>query len=92
MQFTLYACLVCRSGSKGYCWPALETIIRDTGIRKSSLQKALKILKSRKFIAVQKYRNPHGYANNEYRLLSLENPEVYRESDTLPLMSEERPA
>ena len=53
-QFKLYAYLVCRSGSKGYCWPALKAIIRDTGIKKSSLQKAFKVLKARRLIAVQK--------------------------------------
>ena len=58
-QFKLYAYLVCRSGSKGYCWPTLKAIIRDTGIKKSSLQKAFKVLKARKLIAVQKHRNPY---------------------------------
>lgn len=91
-QFKLYAYLVCRSGSKGYCWPTLRTIIRDTGIKKTSLQKAFKVLKARKLIAVQKHRNPYSYANNEYHLLSLENPEIYRQPDTLPLMGEEPPA
>ena len=57
-QFKLYAYLVCRSGSKGYCWPTLKAIIRDTGIKKSSLQKAFKVLKARRLIAVQKHRNP----------------------------------
>ena len=33
-QFKLYAYLVCCSGSKGYCWPNMETIMRDTGIKK----------------------------------------------------------
>ena len=91
-QFKLYAYLVCRSGSKGYCWPTLKTIIRDTGIKKSSLQKAFKVLKARRLIAVQKHRNPYGYANNEYHLLSLENPEIYRQPEALPLMGEEEPA
>ena len=58
-QFKLYAYLVCRSSSKGYCWPALKAIIRDTGIKKSSLQKAFKVLKARRLIAVQKHRNPY---------------------------------
>ena len=92
VQFKLYAYLVCRSGSKGYCWPTLKTIIRDTGIKKSSLQKAFKVLKNRKLIAVQKHRNPYGYASNEYHLLSLENPEIYRQPEALPLMGEEQPA
>ena len=65
------------------------TIIRDTGIKKSSLQKAIKVLKQRKLIAVYKHRNAYGYSNNEYHLLSLDNPEIYRdlapEVDELPL-------
>lgn len=38
-QFKLYAYLVCRSGSKGYCWPTLKAIIRDTGIKKPHSRK-----------------------------------------------------
>jgi hypothetical protein len=59
----------------------METIIRDTGIKKSSLQKAINTLKKRKLIAVYKHRNAYGYANNEYHLLSLDNPEIYRDID-----------
>lgn len=96
-QFKLYAYLVCCSGSKGYCWPTMETIMRDTGIKKSSLQKAIKVLKQRNLIAVYKHRNRYGYSNNEYHLLSLDNPEIYRdldtEADALPLfIGEDLPA
>lgn len=96
-QFKLYAYLVCCSGSKGYCWPTHKKIIQDTGIKKSSLQKAIKALVKRKLIAMYKHRNPYGYSNNEYHLLSLDNPEIYRDLDTeadeLPLfIGEELPA
>jgi hypothetical protein len=97
-QFKLYAYLVCCSGSKGYCWPTHATIIRETGIKKSSLQKAINTLKKRKLIAVYKHRNAYGYANNEYHLLSLDNPEIYRDidpvdDDELPLfIGEDLPA
>ena len=88
-QFKLYTYLVCCSGSKGYCWPTTDTIMRDTDIKKSSLQKAIKILKKRQLIEVRKHHNPYGYSNNEYHLLSLDNPEIYRdlneEADELPL-------
>lgn len=88
-QFKLYAYLVCCSGSKGYCWPTHKTIIRETGIKKSSLQKAIKVLQKRQLIEVRKHRNYRGPANNEYHLLSLDNPEIYRdldaEVDELPL-------
>ena len=97
IEFRLYAYLVCCAGSKGYCWPTMETIIRETDIKKSSLQKAIKVLKQRKLIAVYKHRNTYGYANNEYHLLSLDNPEIYRdldsEVDKLPLfIGEDFPA
>ena len=92
-QFKLYAYLICCSGSKGYCWPSLGTIMRDTGIKKSSLQKALKLLQQRQLIAVYKHRNPCGHTNNEYHLLSLDNSEIYRDPDAggLP-MYENAPA
>ena len=69
--------------------------MRDTGIKKSSLQKAIKALVNRKLIAVYKHRNPYGYSNNEYHLLNLDNAEIYRDialadHDELPLISEER--
>ena len=96
-QFKLYAYLVCCFGSKGCCWPTMEVIMRDAGIKKSSLQKAIKALKQRKLIVVYKHRNTYGYSNNEYHLLSLDNPEIYRdldtESDKLPLfVGEDCPA
>lgn len=96
-QFKLYAYLVCCSGSKGYCWPTHKKIIQDTGIKKSSLQKAIKVLVKRKLIAMYKHRNPYGYSNNECHLLSLDNLEIYRDLDTeadeLPLfIGEELPA
>jgi transcription initiation factor IIE alpha subunit len=75
----------------------METIMRDTGIKKSSLQQAIKILRERKLIAVYKHRNAYGYSNNEYYLLSLDNPEIYRdldsEADELPMfIGEDLPA
>ena len=95
IQFTIYAYLVCCAGSKGYCWPTHETIVRDTGIGKTSVQEALKILKKRKIIAVSKHRKPYGFSNNEYTLLNLDNPEVYRDLDEpneLPFAIDDIPA
>ncbi len=92
-QFKLYSYFVCCSGSKGYCWPTHDKIIQDTGIKKSSLQNAIKVLKKRQLIKVRKHRNPYGFSNNEYHLLSLDNPEIYRDLDTemdeLPLFIDE---
>ena len=97
IQFKLYAYLVCCSGSKGYCWPTHKKIIQDTGIKKSSLQKAIKVLVKRELVAVYKPRNSYGYSNNAYHLLSLDNPDIYRdidaEVDELPLfIGEDLPA
>ena len=39
------------------------------------------MLKQRKLIAVHKHRNAYGYSNNEYHLLRLDNPEIYRDLD-----------
>ncbi len=88
-QFKLYAYLVCCSGSKSYCWPTMETIMRDTGIKKTSLQNAIKALKKRHLIEVRKHYKPTGNPNNEYHLLSLDNPEIYRDLD--PVDDDELP-
>ena len=97
IEFRLYTYLVYCAGSKGYCWPTHDTIMRDTGIKKSSLQNAIKVLQKRQIIEVRKHRNYRGPANNEYHLLSLDNPEIYRdldaEVDELPLfIGEDFPA
>ena len=80
-EFKLYSYFICCSGSKGYCWPTHETIMQDTGIKKSSLQNAIKILKKRHLIEVRKHHKSYGYSNNEYHLLTLDNPEIYRDLD-----------
>ena len=82
-EFKLYSYFVCCSGSNGYCWPTMETIMRDTGIKKSSLQNAIKVLKKRQLIEVRKHYKPSGNPNNEYHLLSLDNPEIYRDLNTV---------
>lgn len=38
IQFTIYAYLVSCAGSKGYCWPSLDTIRRKTGLSISAIQ------------------------------------------------------
>ncbi len=95
IPFSIYAYLVCCSGSKGYCWPRQETICNKTGIGISSVQKHLKLLEQRQMIAISKHRKERGYPNNKYILLSLDNPEIYRdlttvgEPEVLPLYIEE---
>ncbi len=88
IQFMLYAYLVSCAGSKGYCWPSQNTISAKTGIGTTSVQDHLKVLEKRQIIGIGK-RRCGGHWNNEYTLLSLGNPEVYRdineEKEDLPL-------
>ncbi len=79
IQFMLYAYLVCCAGSKGYCWPSQNTISSKTGIGTTSVQDHLKVLEKRQIIEIGKRRSRSGHWNNEYTLLSLDNPEVYRD-------------
>ena len=86
--FLLYSYLLCCAGSKGHCWPSLETISRKTGLSVSTIQDHLKILERRKLIRKSKHGGPGWNKNNVYTLLDLENPEVYRdhtEPEELPL-------
>ncbi len=97
IQFTLYSYLVSCAGSKTYCWPSLETISDKTGVGISAVQKHLKVLQKRQLIHIGKRKTGNGNWNNEYRLLSLDNPEIYRdldaEADELPLfIGEDIPA
>lgn len=75
----LYAYLVCCAGSKGYCSPSQYTISAKTGIGTTSVQGHLKVLAKRQIIEISKRRSRSGHWNNEYTLMSLDNPEVYRD-------------
>ena len=96
IQFMIYAYLVSCAGSKGYCWPSQKTISARTGIGATSVQEHLKVLTKRQMVSISKHRNAGGRPNNEYTLLSLDNPEVYRDlnsaDEELPLfVGEELP-
>ena len=82
IQFTIYAYLVCCSGSKGYCWPSIKTISDRTGISKTSVNEHLKVLAKHQIIEIGKQKSPGStFKNNTYTLLDLSNPEVYRDLD-----------
>ena len=86
--FMIYAYLLCCAGSRGECWPSLETIHKKLGISISTIQDRLAYLKKRKFIAVRKRLTGSGHAKNVYAMLSLDDPEVYRdpwEPEELPM-------
>lgn len=87
--FLLYAYLLSCAGNKGNCWPSLNTISRKTGLSISAIQEHLKILQQRQLISKSRRRIDGSWGKkNVYILLSLDNPEVYRELKTpeeLPL-------
>ena len=94
--FLLYAYLLSCAGNKGNCWPSLNTISRKTGLSISAIQEHLKILQQRQLISKSRRRVDGSWGkNNVYILLSLDNPEVYRElkpSEEFPFdMHEELP-
>ena len=82
IQFALYSYLVSCAGNKNYCWPSLEKICAKTGIGISAVQKHLKILEKRQIIQIGKRKTKSGNWNNAYTLLSLDNPEIYRDLDS----------
>ena len=89
IQYTLYSYLVSCAGSSTICCPSLKTICAKTGIGLTAVQDHLKVLEKRQIIQIGKRKTRNGNWNNEYRLLSLDNPEVYRDlscaDDELPL-------
>ena len=89
--FLLYAYLLSCTGSKGSCWPSLDTISRKSGLSISTIQEYLKILEQRPLISKSRRRVDGCWGkNNVYTLLSLDNPKVYRTTEAaeeLPLRS-----
>ena len=87
--FKIYSYLMSCAGSKGYCWPSLHTISRVTGIAVSTVKNRIDYLAKRKLISISKHAGKGHYKNNVYTMLSLDNPEVYRDlsndSEELPL-------
>ncbi len=87
--FKIYSYLMSCAGSKGYCWPSLHTISRVTGIAVSTVKNRIDYLAKRKLISVSKHAGKGHYKNNVYTMLSLDNPEVYRDlnsdDEELPL-------
>ena len=87
--FKISSYLMSCAGSKGYCWPSLHTISRVTGIAVSTVKNRIDYLAKRKLIFISKHAGKGHYKNNVYTMLSLDNPEVYRdlssEGEELPL-------
>ncbi len=85
IQFAIYSYLVSCAGSKLTCFPRQETIADKTGVGISSVQKHLKLLEQRQLIEIAKHDSGSKYRNHVYSLLSLDNPEVYRDVDAVGL-------
>ena len=87
--FKIYSYLMSCAGSKGHCWPSLHTISRVTGIAVSTVKNRIDYLAKRKLISISKHAGKGHYKNNVYTMLSLDNPEVYRDlsndGEELPL-------
>ena len=86
--FKIYSYLMSCAGSKGHCWPSLHTISRMTGIAVSTVKNRIDYLAKRKLISISKHQGKGHYKNNVYTMLSLDNPEVYRDlsnDEELPL-------
>ena len=87
--FKIYSYLMSCAGSKGHCWPSLHTISRVTRIAVSTVKNRIDYLAKRKLISISKHAGKGHYKNNIYTMLSLDNPEVYRDlsndSEELPL-------
>ena len=87
--FKIYSYLMSCAGSKGYCWPSLHTISRVTGIAVSTVKNRIDYLAKRKLISISKHAGRGHYKNNVYTMLSLDNPEIYRDlsndDEELPL-------
>ena len=86
--FKIYAYLVCCAGSRGECWPTMNTISKKLGIAMSTVQDRINLLEKRKLIAIKKHTGAGKYKNNVYILLPQDNPEIYRdlsEPEELPM-------
>lgn len=86
--FKIYAYLVSCAGSRGECWPAMETMSKKLGMAMSTVQNRISLLEKRKLISIRKHSGSGKYKNNVYTLLSTDNPDIYRdltEPEELPM-------
>ena len=75
-EFMILSYLVRRMNRDSECWPSFKTMRKDLGISVAKMQK-------RGLISVGKYASNGKYRNNVYTIYSLENPEIYRDPDTV---------
>lgn len=71
-KFTLIM-LANYADASGLCWPAIETLCRDTGLSRPTVKRALRSLVKLELIAKAK-RNQGNLQSSNYYLLSLSKP------------------
>lgn len=64
----LYALLCSYSGAKGYCWPKVETMCEDLGIREPTLKQYRKKLVEAGILSIESRRNGNRNGSNIYHL------------------------
>lgn len=87
VQFMVYSYLVCCAGSRGTCWPSMQTIAANSNCSPTTARAAVQELKRRGFINyVPTYERRHGQnrqTNNTYFILDL--PPLPRPKDEAPV-------
>ena len=76
VQHTVYSYIVCASGQKGYCWPAVKTVAANSGCSEATARRTLHELENRKFIRIEsRYRDGANgklsRTSNRYTVLDL---------------------
>lgn len=82
-EFMILSYMVRRMNGESECWPSFKTMSKDLGISVSALEDRIAKLEKRKLISVGKYASNGKYRNNVYTVYSLDNPEIYRDPDTV---------
>lgn len=82
-EFMILSYLVRRMNRDSECWPSFKTMRNDLGISVSTLEDRIAKMQKRGIISVGKYASNGKYRNNVYTVYSLDNPEIYRDPDTV---------
>ena len=82
-EFMILSYMVRRMNGDSECWPSFKTMSMDLGISVSTLEDRIAKMQKRGLISVGKYASNGKYRNNVYTIYSLDNPEIYRDLDTV---------
>lgn len=64
----VYTCLACHADKKRECYPSIDTLLRETGMSKTTLYKHLKQLTDRGIVEKIQKKNGNLYSGIIYRL------------------------